>query len=428
MTYLSIIEKLRILYDMLVDFKVVSVFLILILLATIVYGFKKMSNKNYIIFVTISFLAMFGISIFSNYKTLSNTFDNFATLFFRNIYFPSIYVYIGVWVVSFVMFIISIFNVMTKKVYKIINTSMFVINNLLFVIILNIIAKNKIDIFSMNSLYTNTNLVAILEISMGVCVLWCISLIITYITNTVCDRLSYRKSHSLAKAYNQELVINNTEDYKNILDVNVNTDESLENSMIGTDMTNNLTPIEAIGSEEMQNDILETISVDVPAHNIENTEVNEQLSFNDILNNIAPVTYYDNNVDTAQYNLVNPQQIYEEKYYNAKLDSREQITEISNNIGNQEEIIEINDNVDNNISLNDLIEESQIEIEEPVTKVQSGYTQEDYRKALEMLNTLKSYSHGSDVNIDDAIAISLISNYSIDDCLKFKKILESNLN
>ena len=32
------------------------------------------------------------------------------------------------------------------------------------------------------------------------------------------------------------------------------------------------------------------------------------------------------------------------------------------------------------------------------------------------------------ITVDDAVAISLISNYSIDDCLKFKDILESNLN
>ena len=32
------------------------------------------------------------------------------------------------------------------------------------------------------------------------------------------------------------------------------------------------------------------------------------------------------------------------------------------------------------------------------------------------------------IKIDDAVAISLIKNYSVDDCLKFKNILENNLN
>ena len=45
-----------------------------------------------------------------------------------------------------------------------------------------------------------------------------------------------------------------------------------------------------------------------------------------------------------------------------------------------------------------------------------------------MLTSLKKHSDGTNIKIDDAVAISLISNYSIDDCLKFKNILENNLN
>ena len=47
---------------------------------------------------------------------------------------------------------------------------------------------------------------------------------------------------------------------------------------------------------------------------------------------------------------------------------------------------------------------------------------------MNMLKSLKNQSIGRNITIDDAVAISLISNYSIDDCLKFKDILESNLN
>ena len=40
----------------------------------------------------------------------------------------------------------------------------------------------------------------------------------------------------------------------------------------------------------------------------------------------------------------------------------------------------------------------------------------------------KDFTNSNNVSIDDAVTISLINNYSIDDCLKFKEILESNLN
>lgn len=45
-----------------------------------------------------------------------------------------------------------------------------------------------------------------------------------------------------------------------------------------------------------------------------------------------------------------------------------------------------------------------------------------------MLGELKDFTNSNNVSIDDAVTISLINNYSIDDCLKFKEILESNLN
>ena len=45
-----------------------------------------------------------------------------------------------------------------------------------------------------------------------------------------------------------------------------------------------------------------------------------------------------------------------------------------------------------------------------------------------MLNEVKNYSNGLNVNVADAVAISLISNYSVDDCMMFKNILENNLN
>ena len=33
-----------------------------------------------------------------------------------------------------------------------------------------------------------------------------------------------------------------------------------------------------------------------------------------------------------------------------------------------------------------------------------------------------------DPGVDDAVAIGLINNYSVDDCMMFKNILENNLN
>ena len=94
----------------------------------------------------------------------------------------------------------------------------------------------------------------------------------------------------------------------------------------------------------------------------------------------------------------------------------------------------------NTISLNDLIDEGELLIQNVGSESQSkidvleigegynNYTIDDYKRIVKMLNSLKEHSNSTDIKVDDAVAISLISNYSIDDCLKFKNILENNLN
>ena len=193
MSYLSIIEKFKILFDMILDFKVIFVLLGILVIATFLYLIKKIDNKKYISAIILALLLTIGIDIIINYKELSKVFDNFMTIFFSNIYFPSIYVYIGTLVIVFIAFIVSILNKMLNKTYKIINGITFILNNILLVIILNIIAKNKIDIFTPDSLYTSINLVAILEISMGLFILWILSLIVVYTTSVICDRIGSKR-------------------------------------------------------------------------------------------------------------------------------------------------------------------------------------------------------------------------------------------
>ena len=95
MSYLSIAEKFKILFDMILDFKFIFIFLGVLVIATLLYLIKKIDNRKYIMIITLSLLLILGIDIVINYKELAEVFDNFMTIFFSNIYFPSVYVYVG---------------------------------------------------------------------------------------------------------------------------------------------------------------------------------------------------------------------------------------------------------------------------------------------------------------------------------------------
>lgn len=468
MTYLSVIEKFKILFDMLLKFKLVFIFAILILLITFVYMFKKISSRKYMLIVSVLMILMFGVSIVSNYKILMDTFDNFSTIFFRNIYFPSIYVYIGILVFNFVVFITSVLSVKKKKVYKVINTINFILNNILFAIVLNIIAKNKIDIFSMSSLYTNTSLVAILELSIGTFAVWLFCLLVIYITNVICDRIMIKK-----KAKNK------VETKEVVTEIVANTDKAVEDNKDSNKTSDKkLIPNGNVVMAVNPN----TVVIDNKNKKKENKKKKKSvgITFDDILNGKVPVTYYDNNVSSdSSYNIVNPQKMYEESYnvwlndISSKSSMQDIIDDIkiednTSNIENtfnaEEPIIDnyfteevvpmedkmvetmdssLEDNVtksdnislientsdtkeeveqDEDVTLNDLIDVKENKVEE-----NNNYTVEDYKKFAKMLSSLKSYTDTSDISVDDAIAISLINDYSIDDCVMFKDMLKSSL-
>lgn len=468
MTYLSVIEKFKILFDMLLKFKLVFIFAILILLITFVYMFKRISSRKYMLIVSVLMILMFGVSIVSNYKILMDTFDNFSTIFFRNIYFPSIYVYIGILVFNFVVFITSVLSAKKKKIYKVINTINFILNNILFAIVLNIIAKNKIDIFSMSSLYTNTSLVAILELSIGTFAVWLFCLLVIYITNVICDRIMIKK-----KAKNK------VETKEVVTEIVANTDKAVEDNKDDKKSTDKvLIPNGNVVMAVNPN----TVVIDNKNKKKENKKKKKSvgITFDDILNGKVPVTYYDNNVSSdSSYNIVNPQKMYEESYnvWLNDISSKSNIQDIiddikiednTSNIENtssvEEPIIDnyfteevvpmedkmvetidssLEDNVtksdnislientsdtkeeveqDEDVTLNDLIDVKENKVEE-----NNNYTVEDYKKFAKMLSSLKSYTDTSNISVDDAIAISLINDYSIDDCVMFKDMLKSSL-
>lgn len=447
MSYLSIIEKFKILFDMILDFKVIFVLLGILVIATFLYLIKKIDNKKYISAIILALLLTIGIDIIINYKELSKVFDNFMTIFFSNIYFPSIYVYIGTLVIVFIAFIVSILNKMLNKTYKIINGITFILNNILLVIILNIIAKNKIDIFTPNSLYTSINLVAILEISMGLFILWILSLIVVYTTSVICDRIGSKRREKITCEINNKVEVSNdnkvSTSSQTITPVEVVEEPQPILSSIDTTINNDL-----LDNKVIEEESIETVE-----------ETNNNLTFDDILNGNIPVNYYENTLEIDAHDIVNPQEVFENKYKEYKNNSNiESFQDIVNDVKEDNVVIikknKAKENLKNNtIPLQELenntLKENTISIKEDITNTKEKelnidikedtedkktttkkdiYTLEDYKKFATMLTKLKDFTNSNNVSIDDAVTISLINNYSIDDCLKFKEILESNLN
>lgn len=459
MSYLSIVEKFKILFDMILDFKFIFIFLGVLVIATFLYLIKKIDNRKYIMIITLSLLLILGIDIVINYKELAEVFDNFMTIFFSNIYFPSVYVYVGTLLIVAIAFITSMFNKMLNKIYKIINGITFVMNNILLVIILNIIAKNKIDVFTPNELYTNINLVAVLEISIGLFVLWVLSLIVVYTTSVICDRIGNKRRELVTCDINSDVegidITKDTSSYNNVLTPVEAVSEVKEPSIVTYEIESNNVEPEVI--EEVSN-----VDTNVGTDDVKENNSNV-VTFDDILNGRIPVNYYENVLSVDEHDIVNPQEVFENKYKEYKEKSNiESFQDIVNDANEDKVVIIKNNKAKDNLRINtvtlDSLEDKNDIVDTMVTSESSGnenisevtneldntgkidvvtsneeirkdsYSLDDYKKFIAMLGELKDFTNSNNVSIDDAVTISLINNYSIDDCLKFKEILESNLN
>ncbi len=459
MSYLSIVEKFKILFDMILDVKFIFIFLGVLVIATFLYLIKKIDNRKYIMIITLSLLLILGIDIVINYKELAEVFDNFMTIFFSNIYFPSVYVYVGTLLIVAIAFITSMFNKMLNKIYKIINGITFVMNNILLVIILNIIAKNKIDVFTPNELYTNINLVAVLEISIGLFVLWVLSLIVVYTTSVICDRIGNKRRELVTCDINSDVegidITKDTSSYNNVLTPVEAVSEVKEPSIVTYEIESNNVEPEVI--EEVSN-----VDTNVGTDDVKENNSNV-VTFDDILNGRIPVNYYENVLSVDEHDIVNPQEVFENKYKEYKEKSNiESFQDIVNDVNEDKVVIIKNNKAKDNLRINtvtlDSLEDKNDIVDTMVTSESScnenisevtneldntdkinvvtsneeirkdSYSLDDYKKFIAMLGELKDFTNSNNVSIDDAVTISLINNYSIDDCLKFKEILESNLN
>lgn len=459
MSYLSIVEKFKILFDMILDVKFIFIFLGVLVIATFLYLIKKIDNRKYIMIITLSLLLILGIDIVINYKELAEVFDNFMTIFFSNIYFPSVYVYVGTLLIVAIAFITSMFNKMLNKIYKIINGITFVMNNILLVIILNIIAKNKIDVFTPNELYTNINLVAVLEISIGLFIVWVLSLIVVYTTSVICDRIGNKRREVVTCDINSDVegidITKDTSSYNNVLTPVEVVSEVKEPSIVTYEIESNNVEPEVIN--EVSNVDTNIVYDDVKENN------SNVVTFDDILNGRIPVNYYENTLSVDAHDIVNPQEVFENKYKEYKEKSNiESFQDIVNDANEDKVVIIKNNKAKDNLRINtvslDSLEDKNDIVDTMVTSESSGnenisevtneldntdkvdvvtsnekirkdsYSLDDYKKFIAMLGELKDFTNSNNVSIDDAVTISLINNYSIDDCLKFKEILESNLN
>ena len=148
---MSFFKKMNILFNSIISNKYFIFLLILFIINIILL---ILIRKKLILFI--SLVLIFGVLVFISYDKLFLFFDYFIDTLFNILYFPNF---------AFFTLIIFYINILIVKKHNKLTIIFYYLIMYLFIIILNIIKDNNIVLNSKISIYSNTNLLALIELT-----------------------------------------------------------------------------------------------------------------------------------------------------------------------------------------------------------------------------------------------------------------------
>lgn len=254
MEELSLLEKFGVLFDNIFQH---PLFIILLLVPVIIFLLQKKHGKKAFIFV---YLLVILFVLYIGGEVIFELFDNLMNGLFMTLYFPN---FITLFVVVVLCSIIALFSFFSKKMYrvnKIINITAFAVIQMLFVLTLTVIRSNDIDIYADNALYSNSDVLTLMQLLIGTFALQVIAIVIINGINKVTDILD-KRSTPLAEDISEE--INNLEKTKkNTLIKNIEIDSAKVGYINVADKANTSKP--KLKPFKFDLDKLESITLNVP--------------------------------------------------------------------------------------------------------------------------------------------------------------------
>ena len=145
--------------------------LAIVLLIFYIINIKNNKKVNKWFFIGLWIILLLVLIIKYN-EVMFKLIDELFNYIFKFLYFPDFPMYVIVLIISNIFFVLSIFSKKTQNSYKILNTISTIILDSILVLIIDIVSKNNVDIYNSISIYSNSNLLVLLELSVAVFVSW----------------------------------------------------------------------------------------------------------------------------------------------------------------------------------------------------------------------------------------------------------------
>ncbi len=206
----SLLDKIKTVFNLVVDSPLFLILLLGVLLMIIdILFISKKDKKTKIIYAVISVVLI--IFFMNSYiDSLLKIFDTIAKNVVAIIYFPTILEYILILLISIIILLISIFSKKMSKIIKRINSFVLITNGFLFFLILDQIASSGADLSNKISIYTNSVLMMLLELSIIIFVSWIIGLVLYKTIKTLSPKEKSEEISMNSDTFYREPVIPNT--------------------------------------------------------------------------------------------------------------------------------------------------------------------------------------------------------------------------
>ena len=148
------------------------------------------------------FIILFIVIKYNGY--ISKLFDNLINTIFMQIFFPNLATYIIIITVTNVIFLYTILNKKSKILSKITNSLFFSVIMVLMVYTLDLIIASKINIYEKNELYTNKQVLTLIEATTIIFSIW----IIIILSKLTITKLINKSNEKLLEQENEKITNN----------------------------------------------------------------------------------------------------------------------------------------------------------------------------------------------------------------------------
>lgn len=169
----SLIDKILILINIIISSPafIICFFAGIVLLALyIIFTILNKKINKWIVILVWSVSLILLVIIYRN--VVVQLFDNLFNNIFMALYFPNLTVYLSIILISNFMFIYSIINKKITNSHRIVNIINAVIIDILMFFIIDIVSRNNINVYETLTVYSNSRLLVLLEITSAIFTTW----------------------------------------------------------------------------------------------------------------------------------------------------------------------------------------------------------------------------------------------------------------